>query len=660
MAFARAGPLLYIQGGKFDQNGATQSISNQLYALDLSTSWANTAAPWQSLAPGDAKFLFNAVATSDNQSIYTITTDTNNAFAFKKYNIPTNTWDAIPFLSSTSNQIRQATRPVVDPRTGLVYLTDTNYMNIFNLITGAMESNLIPSNALTSRRFMGSVYNAARQSVMFYGGLGYNGTVDPQATYVTEYNIGLKTWSNFTTSGTPPVSRSDFCMAASEDGNKVIVYGGRIVANTSVTPPIDYTGTIHILDIPTAQWTEAPSGSPRLYMTCVIVGDQFVVWGGAMGGGNTYPSSPPVIFDLTKGQWVQRYTAPAYLLNWPHPTSKGPVAATGTPPSTGGPVPSSSNNNLGAILGGVFGSLFVIAMAAAIYIFFLRRKDKGKYSTPSDQKSAGGASRDNGSPEVVQSPPTSFLASLFKYQQSNDSQHSQPRNPQQVAPSTSDGQDLTSFQVKHAPKADGPVYALINDPPQPPSAPQHILVHNPVVTSVPVSGINYGYAPAPAANPLVYFPQGGYAVPAMQSGSAIVSSGGQPANVVYVAHQTPPSDSSNTSMFDTTLASQGSSPSTQYGYTTDPYATRNMPLSPTTSQQVHYYVPTTTAATGQTSDVPVNVVYTQGSTGQERATTTSPIASTASTGAHYYTAHVPGFGPSQTSVVNVHTPPTQP
>ncbi|KAF9325286.1 hypothetical protein BG006_011221 [Podila minutissima] len=608
MAFARAGPLLYVQGGKFDQNGARQYISNQLYALNLSISWANTAAPWKGLAPGDANFLFNAVATSDNQSIYTIATGANNAFSFKKYNIMANAWDATPFLSGTSDQIRQATRPVVDPRTGLIYLTDTNYMNIFNLMTGAMESNLIPSNALTSRRFMGSVYNAARQSIMFYGGLGYNGQADPQATYVTEYNIGLKTWG--------------------EDGNKVVVYGGRILLNASATPPVDYTGTIHILDIPTAQWTEGPSGSPRLYMACVVVGDQFVAWGGSQGGGNTYPSSPPVIFDLTKVQWVERYTAPAYLLNAPHPTTEGLP--------TGTPEPSSSNNNLGAILGGVFGSLFVITIAVLIYMFVLRRKDKVKYTPPSDQKSAGGASDDNsGSPEVLQNPPASVLASVLNYQQSNDSQHSQPRNPQLLALKTPelDRYDLSSLQVKYAPKVDGPVYALVNDFPQPPAAPQQILVHNPVVTTVPTNGINYGYAPA--NTPLVYLPQGGYAVPVMQPGSAIVSSGGQPTNAVYVAHQFPPSDPSTTSQFDTTLASQGSSPSTQYGYT-DPYTTRNMPLSPTTSQQVYNYVPITTAAIGQPTDVPVSVACTQGSTGQGYATSTSPIPSTAPTGAQYY------------------------
>lgn len=137
------------------------------------------------------------MAAPDNQSIYTVATAANNAFSFRKYNIPTNTWNPAPLLSGTNDQIRQATRPVVDPRTGLIYLTDTNYMNIFNVASGAMDSSLIPSNALTSRRFMGSVYNTARQSIMFYGGLDFNGTVDPLATYVTEYNIGLQTWSNF-------------------------------------------------------------------------------------------------------------------------------------------------------------------------------------------------------------------------------------------------------------------------------------------------------------------------------------------------------------------------------------------------------------------------------------------------------------------------------
>ncbi|KAF9383283.1 hypothetical protein CPB97_006608 [Podila verticillata] len=679
MAFARAGPLLYVQGGKIDSNGVLQTITNQLYALDLSKSWATTAAPWISLAAGDANFLFNAVAAPDNQSIYTIATAANNAFSFKKYNIPTNTWDPNPFLSGTSNQIRQATRPVVDPRTGLVYLTDTNYMNIFNVVSGAMDSSLIPSNALTSRRFMGSVYNAARQSIMFYGGLGFNGTVDPLATYVTEYNIGLQGWSNFTTTGTPPVSRSDFCMASSEDGNKVVVYGGRIPLNNSATPPIDYTDTFHILDIPTGQWTQGPSGSPRLYMACVIVGDQFVAWGGARGGGNTYSSTPPVVFDLTKGQWVDKYTAPSYLLNGPHPTTTGPASATGTPqpgPGPGAPESKSSNNNLGAILGGVFGSLFVITVAGLIYMFFLRRQDKVKYSIPSDQKPGGDASDDNNNnnnnnnnnsssesgPEVLQTPPTSFMSSVFTYQQQNGSQQSQPRNPQHLLPKTSEleprvpqaPQDLSSLQMKHTPKVDGPVYALVNNTPQPPTAPQHIHVYNPVVTSVP--SVNYGYVAPAANNTPVYHPQSGYPMPG-QLGVTMAAS--QPTNVVYVAHPTPPLDYSNTNtnVFDTTLASQGSNPSTQYGYTSDSYATRSTQLSPTTTQV--YYVPSTTAATGHPSGVPVSVAYSQGPVGQGYGAT-SPVASSTPTGAHYYTAHVPGFGPSYTSDVNVHVPSTQP
>lgn len=175
------------------------------------------------------------MATSDNQSIYTIATGANNAFSFKKYNIMTNAWDTTPFLSGTSNQIRQATRPAVDPRTGLIYLTDTNYMNIFNLMTGAMESNLIPSNALTSRRFMGSVYNAARQSIMFYGGLGYNGTVDPQATYVTEYNIGLKTWGNFVRRSMVSLDRDDSQSKRIFDAI-LIVFSGQVANRPQVEP----------------------------------------------------------------------------------------------------------------------------------------------------------------------------------------------------------------------------------------------------------------------------------------------------------------------------------------------------------------------------------------------------------------------------------------
>lgn len=176
-------------------------------------------------------------------------------------------------------------------------------------------------------------------------------------------------------------------MAASEEGNRVVVFGGRIQTNTTANPPANFTGSFYILDTVARTWTKGPDSTLRSYMGCLIVGDQFLVWGGS-DGLNTY-KSPPIIFDFKLNQWIDTYTPPSYLLNWPKTTT----ALAGAKPTTNtaplGPITEPSeakSNNLGAILGGAFGTLFVIAVSAMIYLFLKRREDKVKYGIPSDQQ----------------------------------------------------------------------------------------------------------------------------------------------------------------------------------------------------------------------------------------------------------------------------------
>jgi hypothetical protein len=61
------------------------------------------------------------------------------------------------------------------------------------------------------------------------------------------------------------------------------------------------------------------------------------------------------------------------------------------PYSTNIPSPNSSNSsstssNLGAILGGTFGGLFVITLAALIFVYLKRKEDKIKYGYPAEQQ----------------------------------------------------------------------------------------------------------------------------------------------------------------------------------------------------------------------------------------------------------------------------------
>lgn len=94
--------------------------------------------------------------------------------------------------------------------------------------------------------------------------------------------------------------------------------------------------------------------SARAYAGCQIVGDQFLAWGGGDDKEVVLSAAPPSIFDLTTKQWVGNYTAPSYY------QTASPPGGTGT---------TSESSNLGAILGGVIGSLVVIGLAVAFYFY---------------------------------------------------------------------------------------------------------------------------------------------------------------------------------------------------------------------------------------------------------------------------------------------------
>ncbi|KAI8349148.1 hypothetical protein B0O80DRAFT_460888 [Mortierella sp. GBAus27b] len=390
--FALAGSKLYVQGGKNVVKGNINSVLSQLYSLDLSTSWNVDLAPWTALAPGVPAALINAVATPDNRTFCSIIIGANNTINVSMYDIKSNSWDYTPVSLAPDGDDRQGIRPVIDPNTGLIYMNSWTKLDVVDLSRLQVGLNDMPDGVYTSRLFSGAAYIKSRNSIMYFGGLNGSVLFDPTATYVVEYSISTKSWGRFATTGQPPVTRSDFCMASSEDGNTVIIYGGRIDLNATHTPPINFTSTLYMLDTKSGQWTQGPDGDVRSYMACVIVGDQFVAWGG-MDGSSTI-SGPPVIFSLKSKTWVKYYNPPAYMVAMglpPGSSSSQPGAGTDSSSS-------SSSSNLGAILGGVFGCLFVVSTSGLIYLYMKRKEDRIKYGQPqsTNQNPTGSSSSPSG------------------------------------------------------------------------------------------------------------------------------------------------------------------------------------------------------------------------------------------------------------------------
>ncbi|KAF9912692.1 Multiple epidermal growth factor-like domains protein 8 [Linnemannia zychae] len=388
MAFMRGGNYLYVQGGKFVTNDAQISVSTQLAALDLSKSWATSSPVWKMLAPGPAYNLQNGIATPDNKTL--ITFYNAQQFTVNIYSVDSNSWQYT--TAQTSGELLQAIRTIIDPKTGLVYIDGASNMNVYNPSTRSLSQLPIPPQALTARFFAGAVYNPARRSIMYMGGVTGGLQFEPQ-TYITEYILDTNSWGTFPTVGDLPTPRCDHCMAISEDSNTIVIFGGR------TPPPGNFTGSFYILDVPSKTWTQGPAASTRLYSACAIVGDQFVVWGG-YDGKNTI-DGPPIIYSFPQKKWIEQYTPPEYFASMPSPAPPGSTPSPVGPGTgngnagSGNSSSSSSSSDLGGILGGVLGSLCVVALAGVVYLYMKRRSDKAKYESQAVQRITQQAERTN-------------------------------------------------------------------------------------------------------------------------------------------------------------------------------------------------------------------------------------------------------------------------
>ncbi|KAF9970406.1 hypothetical protein BGZ73_006881 [Actinomortierella ambigua] len=88
---------------------------------------------------------------------------------------------------------------------------------------------------------------------------------------MTTYDPASETWEASTTSGYNETIMN-ICMAITDDGKKVLMYGGK--------QWFRLFSELFILDLETKVWTELAKGSSaRQYAACTVAGDYFLVWG---------------------------------------------------------------------------------------------------------------------------------------------------------------------------------------------------------------------------------------------------------------------------------------------------------------------------------------------------------------------------------------------
>ncbi|KAG0081082.1 hypothetical protein BGZ92_000362 [Podila epicladia] len=391
-AFMVAGSKLYIQGGKNEYIGRdgnlTYTPQAQLLSLDLSKDWPTSAPEWSILAPGASMYLFVGVAATDNRTVITFNAEKEkDSIRVNTYDITSDSWKLAMSRTGLPDDIREGMRAVVDPNSGLVYINSNLYMHVFDPRDNMIKrTTLIEGDIMPTRKFAGVAYLKSRQKIIYMGGLTgfnmYGFNMD-----ISEYSPQTEGWTVWKTKGDGPSLRTDHCLATNEDGSIVVVYGGRIPKSNPNDPATEFTGSLHVLNVTTETWTQEQSTSSRLYVTCVIIGDQFIVWGGS-NGSITY-LGPPTIYSLTQKKWVESYTAPAYMKSLATVTGPLSVPTPPTPTSSSGSKnesKASSSPNLGAILGGVFGGLFVLTVASTIHLCLRRREDRAKYDAVSQKK----------------------------------------------------------------------------------------------------------------------------------------------------------------------------------------------------------------------------------------------------------------------------------
>ncbi|KAF9182240.1 hypothetical protein BGZ51_004858 [Haplosporangium sp. Z 767] len=167
----------------------------------------------------------------------------------------------------------------------------------------------IPYGSGNRTNMAATVWSTLRGTMLLYGGITWLLPTAQGNPFLVEYNPKNSAWSRIDTSGTPPGDIYDHCMVPAYNGTKMVLFGGRLVADKLKYTPV---GSIHILDVNSMSWTKGAdisSGLERDGMACTVSGDNFVAWGGSRNSEFTPHAafSKPVIYNLRTGEWANEF-----------------------------------------------------------------------------------------------------------------------------------------------------------------------------------------------------------------------------------------------------------------------------------------------------------------------------------------------------------------
>ncbi|KAF9551797.1 hypothetical protein EC957_004120 [Mortierella hygrophila] len=390
VAFTQYNSVLYIQGGFTPQ----QAIG-QFSSLDLNTAWKTSTPAWSDLAVGPVASHHAMVVVKPENGAglggatqgYLLTIGGNPATPgsfWAAYDFQAGSWKNIPTPLPGNYTGLEGHAVVGDPDTGLVYIvggfygnTTQNLLTVFDPKTATVVSSQEATNN-SNRTDVAAVWSSKRKTVLTFGGSRAITTVSGfDMANLNEYDPSSKIWKTMATTGDIPTRRLDSCAAASEDGSKIVLFGGSL---DSVT----FFATVYVLDVVSGVWRQGTSASAyRTRMACGFMAGQFVAFGGSSGSNRetTMHDNVPIIYDLDLDIWSTGYD-PA-----------GPTGNGGNGGNGGG---DGGKSNTAVVAGAAGGVVAVILVGVvAFFIFRRRRQNRDKEAIESEARIAASVADDD-------------------------------------------------------------------------------------------------------------------------------------------------------------------------------------------------------------------------------------------------------------------------
>ncbi|KAG0195850.1 hypothetical protein BGX28_000526, partial [Mortierella sp. GBA30] len=281
--YARHGSKLYVSGGGYTNRTNFINSTSQFFYLDLSVPWDAQALVWKQLRGGPSSTNAPGAFSADGSTMISFAGG-DQSFAWL-YSVEGDSWSSsnIKVPSPKADGLYA----VRDPTTGLVYipggydLTNNNSLTsmlIYRFDTDSKEVMSMPPEGLANRWHYKGAWWSKGKSILYFGGYIYPST-QLAPTTIIQYSPGTNIWSTLTTTNQGPSGRADFCMDISEDGSKLVVFGGRAFVGLD-KPVWKLTNELYVLDLNTLTWSTGQSyASTRTYSACTIVGSTFISWG---------------------------------------------------------------------------------------------------------------------------------------------------------------------------------------------------------------------------------------------------------------------------------------------------------------------------------------------------------------------------------------------